>query len=98
MDQASAKKAVPENRLAQRQWLGTGHGQIETSVVQDTNFEPAQAAPEQLVTIRYDRRERLVALGILPPPLASQPVPRAFPAAAEQGFVPDPPRLPYPIR
>jgi len=89
-----ARKAAPavENRLLQQQLLGTGHGQIETSVVMDTNFELARPAPEQIVTIRYDRRDRLVAMGIVPPPLALQPAPRAFPAAASQGFVADPPR------
>ena len=91
--------AAPPSRLAERQTLGTGHGQLETSVVVDTNFEPAQPRPEQIITIRYDRRERLVALGIVPPPLSYRPVPQAFPAAANSGFVADPPpAAPYGIR
>jgi hypothetical protein len=93
------QKAAPENRLAERQLLGTGHGQIETSVVVDTHFEPAQSRPEQLITIRYDRRERLVALGIVPPPPSYRPAPQAFPDAANAGFVADPPAgRPYGIR
>ena len=81
---AEAADAVPQR-------LGTGHGARERSPVSQTAFERASDAPEQVTSVRYDDRARLVAMGVLPrhswrstPPR----VPRAFP----QGFVPDPPR------
>lgn len=70
--------------------LGTGHGAIEESPVRWVRFDRAGSAPDEVIVIRYDRTENLVAMGILPrpglPPVAANP----FPAAP--GFVPDPPR------
>jgi hypothetical protein len=69
--------------------LGTGHGRIESSHAERTTFERATASPADTITIRYDRRENLAALGILTPPaIARQPDP--FPGAMR--FTPDPPR------
>jgi hypothetical protein len=75
---------------AQRQYeqrLGTGHGPSEASHVGTTDFERAQVQPDQVIAIRYDRRERLVAMGVIP----DGGLPRPFPRSAEAGFVPDPP-------
>ena len=69
-----------------QQALGTAHGPRESSQVARTNFERASSQPDEVVTLRYDRRENLVALGVLPPPPIWPREPAAFPG----GFVPDP--------
>jgi hypothetical protein len=67
--------------------IGTGHGRREYSPVERVEFERASDRPDQRVVIRYDRRENLVAMGVLPrSPRWHDPDP--FPAAL--GFVPDP--------
>ena len=71
--------------------LATGHGQIEESHVQMTDFERAQPTPDLVISIRYDRRERLVAMGII----RETHVPLPFPESAQSGFVPDPPPRPW---
>ncbi|MEO8487515.1 MAG: hypothetical protein ABI585_14375 [Betaproteobacteria bacterium] len=68
--------------------LGTGHGRNETSYAQRVAFERASSAPESVVAIRYDRREALVARGIIPGPRYADRTPSAFPAWP--GFTPDP--------
>ena len=69
--------------------IGTGHGRREWSYVQTTQFERESSTPNQTIAINYDRRENLVAMGILPPPsLARSPNP--FPNWTPR-FVPDPP-------
>jgi hypothetical protein len=74
--------------------LGTGHGRRETSHVGHTAFERAQSTPDELVRIRYDSRENLIAAGVIPvPPSPRWPRPEgpsAFPGS-EMGYVPDPP-------
>jgi hypothetical protein len=79
-------------RLAQNksERLGTGHGASEYSYVSTTTFERLRSTPEQVVTIRYDSRENLLALGVIPPAPIAMPTPRPFPGSG--GFVPDPPR------
>ncbi len=74
--------------------LGTGHGARETSVVSWVDFERLTSSPEQLVRIRYDSWDNLVAAGVIPRSVARapQPEPRAFPADPDAAFVPDPPR------
>ena len=68
--------------------LGTGHGRSESSYAQRVQFMRATSAPESVVAIRYDRRESLVARGIVPGPRYADRAPSAFPAWP--GFVPDP--------
>jgi len=79
---AAAKPAVPR--------LGTGHGEREGSWVSHTEFERRGARPDEIITIRYDSRANLVALGVIPVPL--RPVPRLapFPDSADSRYVPDP--------
>jgi hypothetical protein len=67
--------------------LGTGHGRREWSPAQRVEFERASTRPDQRVVIRYDRRENLVARGVLPRPRPWHE-PDPFPGAL--GFVPDP--------
>jgi hypothetical protein len=70
--------------------LGTGHGRSESSRAEAVRFERESAYPAETITIRYDRRENLVALGVLPPPAVAR-APNPFPTWTP-GFVPDPPR------
>ena len=74
--------------------LGTAHGRRETSHVGHTSFERARSTPDEVVRIRYDSRENLIAAGVIPvPPPARWPRPEgpsAFPGS-EMGYVPDPP-------
>ena len=70
--------------------LGTGHGRSESSRAEVVRFERDGAHPAETITIRYDRRENLVAMGVLPPPVVGR-APDAFPAWTPR-FVPDPPR------
>jgi len=84
--EAAAPSAMAKSESRQR--LGTGHGEREWSSSSLTNFERASRTPMQVSEIRYDSRQRLVAMGILPrgyPRVDNAP--QAFPS----GFVPDPP-------
>jgi hypothetical protein len=83
-------------RAAPSPSLGTGHGRRETSYIGHTDFDRAQEAPNELIRIRYDSRDNLVAAGVIPParptrwPRAANPSP--FPeSTAGYGYVPDPP-------
>jgi hypothetical protein len=68
--------------------LGTGHGRREHSPVQRVEFERASTRPDQRIVLRYDRRENLMAMGVLPKPEYRWREPNPFPGAL--GFVPDP--------
>ena len=70
--------------------LGTAHGQRETSVVSHTTFTRLQDQPNEVISIRYDSRENLVASGVIREPLARPHVPRAFPQSDNPSYVPDP--------
>ncbi len=77
---ANQKDAAPS--------LGTGHGQRETSVVVNVNFEREQPEPNEVIRIRYDSQENLVAMGVIwPTPAPRRPQP--FPGE-QLGYVPDP--------
>jgi hypothetical protein len=72
--------------------LGTAHGQRETSVVSHTRFERLQPQPNEVIRIRYDSRENLVASGVIREPVAyPMPAPNPFPQSANTSYVPDPP-------
>jgi len=77
-----------EERKSYDSRLGTGHGRNETSYAQRVGFDRASSSPEAVVSIRYDRRETLVARGIVPGPRYADRRPSPFPAWP--GFVPDP--------
>jgi hypothetical protein len=70
--------------------LGTGRGGIESSSVSHTDFERRRDQPDEVITIRYDSYENLVALGVIPadPPPTRRPAP--FPRSTV-GYTPDPP-------
>jgi hypothetical protein len=75
--------------LSEAPKLGTGHGEREYSLVAHTNFERAAPNPQEIIRIRYDSYEHLVALGIIPRSTPS--LPDAFPGGTTSGYVPDPP-------
>ncbi len=67
--------------------LGTAHGERRWSPTTHTAFERASRRPSEILQLRYDRFEALVARGVIrhrAPRFAHEP--RAFPS----GFVPDP--------
>lgn len=71
--------------------LGTGHGAREYSYVRDAAFVRMHPEPDEVIRIRYDSLENLVAMGILPPPGGTSATPNPFPHSHERRFVPDPP-------
>jgi hypothetical protein len=83
----SSSAGAMARRIAPAPALGTAHGRGEESYVSLTNFERARSTPDEIVTIRYDRRETLVAMGVIAP---SRATPDPFPSTIP-GFVPDPP-------
>ena len=71
--------------------LGTGHGAREYSYVSRTEFARLQPQPNEVVRIRYDSLENLLALGIVPRP-RPMPMPVSPFSGSPQGpWVPDPP-------
>jgi hypothetical protein len=78
-------KAAPAEKL------GTGHGAREASYVQNTQFERVSSTPSEIIKIRYDSLENLVAMGVVPPRPAWRPGPNPFPDSISPRFVPDPP-------
>jgi hypothetical protein len=70
--------------------LGTGHGRREESVVSQVAFVREAPQPNEVIRIRYDSRENLVALGVIrqAPPRPRQLDP--FPDSPRLGYVPDP--------
>ncbi len=92
---AAEKRAAAPAAPAAAAKLGTAHGARESSVVSHTAFERQQAQPDEIVRIRYDSRENLLASGVIPQPLARAPVPNPlpnpFPGSVDTAYVPDPP-------
>lgn len=88
-ESGAAERSAPHPPLQQRERLGTGHGEREHSAVTFTDFRRASPHPGEVLAIHYDRRENLVARGIIPatPHYAE---PRPFPGSVR--FVPDPGR------
>ena len=68
--------------------LGTGHGRSEASYATRVAFERDSTTPAQWTAIQYDRRDNLVALGVIPETRYARRMPEPFPGAG--GFVPDP--------
>lgn len=83
---AAQQRSGAPSAPAAAEALGTGHGRRLDSPVRLTDFQRATSHPVEVIEIRYDSRENLVAMGVLAPPRARDRQPRAFPAA----FVPDP--------
>jgi hypothetical protein len=79
-----------QSYTAPAQKLGTGHGAREVSYVQDTTFDRLSSTPNELIKIRYDSYENLVAMGVVPTRPAWQR-PNPFPDSSLPRYVPDPP-------
>ncbi|WP_341677407.1 hypothetical protein [Niveibacterium sp. SC-1] len=85
--EAMREEAAADRAKAAQPRLGTGHGERLASPSSYTEFERASREPIQLVQWRYERRARLIALGVIPQPRPRPaPAPQAFPGS----FVPDP--------
>jgi hypothetical protein len=82
-------KPYTSNSIVEQK-LGTGHGARETSYVQDTAFDRMSTTPNEVIKIRYDSYENLVAMGVVPArPEWRRPNP--FPDSPLPRYVPDPP-------
>ena len=93
MERAQAENdSVAENRAAPAPMakIGTGYGRHESSYIEMTRFERESATPNETVAINYDRRDNLIAMGILSPPSIARS-PNPFPRWAPR-FVPEPPQ------
>lgn len=75
--------------------LGTGHGQREESTVSHTSFARLQSQPNEIIRLRYDSRENLIASGVIRVPFGRAPVPNPFPDSDSTAYVPDPPARRY---
>lgn len=85
--ESSASPASPAAKSAgslREERLGTGHGEREFMPTSQTHFERASERPNEVVRLRYDSRERLLASGVILPRRTPW-VPEPFPS-----FVPDP--------
>jgi hypothetical protein len=71
--------------------LGTGHGERESSVVSHTDFQRMQSQPDEVIRIRYDSVDNLVAMGVIARPRQNWPGADPFPASPNRVYVPDPP-------
>ncbi len=71
--------------------LGTGHGEREVSQVTRVQFNRESDTPNEVIRIRYDSAENLIAMGVMKPKYAwRNPLPNAFP---RDSYVPDPPAM-----
>ncbi len=80
-----------QSNLAPAEKLGTGHGAREASYVQDTQFDRLSNTPNEVIRIRYDSFENLVAMGVVPARPVWPPAPNPFPGSVAPKYVPDPP-------
>ena len=69
--------------------LGTGHGAREDAPITHTTFERRSDRPDEVIHIRYDSRENLIAMGIIPTQ-AVPPRPNPFPSTGPSSYAPDP--------
>lgn len=86
-EEAVASRRMAPARPAPR--LGTGHGEREGSWVGHTTFERRSQRPDELIRIRYDSRENLIAMGVIPPD-AMPHRPNPFPGSPTPRYAPDP--------
>ncbi|MES1162245.1 MAG: hypothetical protein ABUL50_04200 [Rhizobacter sp.] len=83
--ESSAAPAPSAKAVARDERLGTGHGEREYAPTTQTQFERASDRPAEVVRLRYDSVENLVAAGVVGRPRRGPFTPDPFP-----GFVPDP--------
>jgi hypothetical protein len=82
---ATARPAEPALKL------GTGHGEREYSYVNHTEFARMQPQPNEVIRIRYDSLDNLLAMGIVKRPRPMPPAANPFPGSQQPQYVPDPP-------
>jgi hypothetical protein len=87
---AEVSPNAAQTNMVQAQKLGTGHGAREASYVQNTTFDRLSTTPNEIIKIRYDSYENLVAMGVVATHPAWQ-TPNPFPDSSKQSYVPDPP-------
>ena len=92
---AAAKPCAPaplsaKASLKNQPDLGTGHGEREYSYVSRTDFDRLSSEPNEVIRIRYDSLQNLIAMGIVRRPRPAAPGADPFPASDRQ-YVPDPP-------
>jgi hypothetical protein len=87
----SSLAGAPSSNMAAAEKLGTGHGAREASYVQNTQFDRQSSTPSEVIKIRYDSFENLVAMGVVPSRPAWHPGPNPFPDSTSPKYVPDPP-------
>jgi len=90
VDSAAQSMAVPRAAVPAAK-LGTAHGEREYSYVNRTEFSRMQTQPNEVIRIRYDSFDNLLAMGIVKRPRPVAPTMNPFPASSEQQYVPDPP-------
>jgi hypothetical protein len=71
--------------------LGTGHGEREYSYVNHTEFARLSTQPNEVIRIRYDSLDNLLAMGVIRRGRPLPPNVNPFPAAPSPAYVPDPP-------
>ena len=84
---APSAAAAPSEKAAgalRDERLGTGHGEREYAPTAHTAFERAGPQPAEVIRVRYDSYENLLASGVIRPRRLA-PAPEPFPS-----FVPDP--------
>jgi hypothetical protein len=87
---AAIAQIGPPAEAAPAPKLGTGHGQREYSHVYYTEFARLQPQPNEVIRIRYDSLDNLLAMGIIKRARPAYPNVNPFPGSSQQ-FVPDPP-------
>jgi hypothetical protein len=92
-DAGASAPSASENRSARSkstEGLGTGHGRREFSEVRHVDFEREQSQPNEIIRIRYDSYDNLVALGVIRRTPTPRYAPQPFPEEPGLGYVPDP--------
>ena len=82
---------IAGDSLARSPALGTAHGEREYSYVAHTSFVRRQPQPDEIIRIRYDSLDNLIAMGIVRPHRFLGLHPSPFPSTDTQAYVPDPP-------
>ena len=86
----SLSREREEKSQAAAPGLGTGHGRREESYVVNVGFDREQSRPNEIIRIRYDSRENLLAMGVIRQPTPNPRRPQPFPGESQLGYVPDP--------
>jgi hypothetical protein len=83
----AAEPSVAQSTMKPAPSLGTGYGRDETSYAQRVAFDRATTTPAEVLTVRYDSRANLLAMGVLTRPRMIGRAPDPFPGR----FVAPPP-------